>query len=263
MGRLQDKVAIITGGAQGQGAETSRVFVAEGAKVIITDVDTQHGEELARELGAAAIFLPLDVTDEEAWISVARKTIELHGRIDVLINNAGIIMSKAICDTTTTDIERMLQINVIGPFLGTKIVAPHMIKGGAGSIVNISSIQGLRASNGQGAYIASKWALRGFTKASAMELGHKGVRVNSIHPGGVNTVMSNPTGIPEEDFSKFMVDVPLQRIGKPIEIARVSAFLASDEASYITGAEIAVDGGATCGPYIKSIPGAPDAMMNV
>lgn len=257
MGRLQGKVAIITGGARGMGAATVRLFVSEGAKVLIADVLEAEGQALAQELGANAAYLRHDVTDEASWQAVVTKAKADFGGIDVLVNNAGVLLFKTIQTTEKAEFERVININLIGTFLGTRIVGAELIARGKGSIVNISSVDGMKAANGLGAYCASKWAVRGFTKVAAMEYGHKGVRVNSVHPGGVDTAMGNPYAEQKAEVNKRYTMVPLQRVGEPEEVARTSLFLASDDSSYLCGAEIAVDGGMLTGQYYVGFPGAP------
>ena len=257
MGKLAGKVAIVTGGARGMGAATSRLFVAEGAKVAIADVLDEAGEALAAELGDAARFFHLDVTDEANWAAVVGQVEATLGPVDALVNNAGILLFKSLLETTKAEYEKILGVNLVGEFLGIKAVAPGMIARGRGSIVNVSSVDGMKGANSLVAYASSKWGVRGLTKVAAMELGHKGVRVNSVHPGGVDTVMSNHSGAPREEVDKGYGNVPLQRIGGPEEVAAASAFLASDEASYIHGAEIVVDGGMTTGSYYMGFPGPP------
>lgn len=257
MGRLQGKVAIVTGGARGMGAATSRLFAKEGAAVVIADILAEEGEALARELGEKALFVRLDVRNEDEWKQVGDAALSRFGRIDVLVNNAAVVHFCDIENMAKEDLERVLGINVIGTLLGIKTIAPAMKQKGKGSIINISSIDGLRGCNGLSAYTASKWAVRGLTKSAALEFGPFGVRVNSIHPGGVDTVMGNPAGRPDAELNKDYTAVPLQRIGKPEEIANASLFLASDEASYVAGAELSVDGGWCAGYYQPALPGAP------
>jgi len=257
MARLDGKVAIITGGARGMGGATSRLFAAEGAKVVIADVLDKEGAALAEELKGSAIFQHHDVTDEASWSSVVAKAIATFGKVDILVNNAGILLFKTLLDTSKADYERVLGVNLMGAFLGIKAVAPHMIERGKGSIVNVSSTDGMKGANGLGAYSSSKWGLRGLTRVAAMELGHKGVRVNSIHPGGIDTAMGNPYSENRTEVNKRYTMVPLQRVGDPIEAARTSLFLASDDSSYLCGAEIAVDGGMLTGQYYVGFPGAP------
>ena len=257
MGRLDGKVAIVTGGARGMGAATCRRFVAEGAKVAIADVLTEQGEALAAELGDAAGFWQLDVTSEDAWADVVAAVETQFGGIDVLVNNAGVLLFRSILETTKADYERVLGVNLVGEFLGIKAVAPGMIARGRGSIINISSVDGMKGANSLAAYASSKWGVRGLTKVAAMELGHLGIRVNSVHPGGVDTAMTNYEGVPRERVSERFRNIPLQRVGAPEEIARATLFLASDDASYIAGSEIVVDGGMTTGQYYPLFPGAP------
>jgi len=257
MTRLKGKVAIITGGARGMGAATCRLFAAEGAKVVIADVLDADGEKLAKEIGGGARFMHLDVADESSWLAVLGRTASELGGLDVLVNNAGVLLFKAIADTSKADFDRVISINLAGTFLGTKLAGAEMVKRGRGSIVNISSVDGMKGANGLGAYSASKWGIRGLTKVAAMEFGHKGVRVNSVHPGGIDTAMGNPYAEPKEKVNKRYTMVPLQRVGDPEEVARTSLFLASDESSYLCGAEIAVDGGMLTGQYYSGLPGAP------
>ncbi|GLZ84562.1 3-alpha-hydroxysteroid dehydrogenase [Metapseudomonas resinovorans] len=257
MQRLANKVAIITGGARGMGAQTSRLFVKEGATVVIADLLEDEGHALAAELGEAASFRCLDVSKEEGWQQLVHETVERHGRIDVLVNNAAVLVFGAIEELTQTQFERALSINLTGTFLGIRSVAPIMREQRAGSIVNISSVDGLRGVNALAAYVSSKWGVRGLTKVAALELGPHGVRVNSVHPGGVDTVMSNPTGASREDLAPQYRTVPQQRIGAPEEIARATLFLASDEASYCNGSELSVDGGVAAGSYYPGLPGSP------
>jgi len=257
MGRLEGKVAIITGGARGMGEATSRRFVAEGAKVAIADVLEDSGRALAAELGDSARFWKLDVTSEEEWAQVVGEVEATFGGIDVLVNNAGILMFKTILETTKADFESVLGVNLVGEFLGVRTVAPGMIARGRGAIVNVSSVDGMKGANSLVAYASSKWGVRGLTKVAAMELGHKGIRVNSVHPGGVNTIMSNHDSVSRAEIDKAYAHVPLQRIGGPEEVAAASLFLASDDASYLNGAEIVVDGGMIVGAYYEGFPGAP------
>lgn len=257
MTRLKDKVALITGGARGMGAATTRLFAAEGAKVVIADVLDADGAALAKELGGRAIFVHHDVTDEASWANVIAKARSAFGEVDVLVNNAGILLFKTIAETQKADFEKVISVNLTGTFLGTRLVGAQMVARGKGSIVNISSADGMKGANGLGAYCASKWGIRGLTKVAAMEFGHKGVRVNSVHPGGIDTAMGNPYAQEKAEVNKRYTMVPLQRVGEPDEVARTSLFLASDDSSYLCGAEIAVDGGMLAGQYYVGFPGAP------
>ena len=245
MGRLDGKVALITGAAldRGQGACEARLFAREGATVVLTDVQRDAGRATAAAIGERASYRDLDVTDAAAWSAVVAETIERHGRIDVLVNNAGVWHTGGILDTTPEDYRRVVEINQTGVFLGMRAVAPFMRDQGSGSIVNISSAAGLRGDPAIHAYVASKWAVRGMTKAAALELAPFGVRVNSVHPGLIQTPMS------ATEFEPGKPDpgarIPMRRVGQPEEVAELVCFLASDASAYITGAEIAIDGAVT------------------
>jgi 3alpha(or 20beta)-hydroxysteroid dehydrogenase len=260
MGRLSGKVAIITGAARGMGEATARLFAAEGAKVALGDVMVKEGEAVAKDIGDNAFFKKLDVSSDDNWAEFVAAVVDKFGTVDTLVNNAGLVHFTPIEHFNPADAEKILGVNTVGPMLGTKHVAPIMKATGKGSIVNISSVDGLRGCNGLTLYTASKWALRGLTKSLAYELGTSGIRVNSVHPGGVNTAMGNARGLEAEQLNAAFARVPLQRIGEPNEIANASLFLASDEASYITGAELAVDGGWAAGYYQPVLPGAPEGL---
>lgn len=257
MGRLDGKVAVISGGAQGMGAATVELFVQEGAKVVFGDILDDKGRALADRLGPNAHYEHLDVREPADWKRVVAAAVSKFGKLDTLVNNAGVLLFSTIDDLKLEDLRRVLDINVIGMILGVQAATPEMRKNGKGAIVNISSVDGLKGCNGLAIYNASKWAVRGVTKSMAMEYGPAGIRVVSVHPGGVNTQMGNPTGNASEDLAPQYRGVPLQRIGEPLEVARTTMFLCSDDASYITGAEVAVDGGMTAGIYQPSLPGAP------
>lgn len=260
MGRLSGKVCIITGAARGMGEATARLFAKEGAKVAMGDVMVAEGEATAKDIGESAFFQKLDVSDDANWASFVAAVLDKFGKIDALINNAGLVHFTPIEMLKPEDFQRILGVNTLGPILGTKHVVPSMKKNGGGSIVNISSVDGLRGANGLTCYTASKWALRGVTKCHAYELGTSGIRVNSIHPGGVDTPMGNSAGRPKSEVNQVFRRIPLGRIGDASEIANASLFLASDEASYITGAELAVDGGWTAGTYLTMLPGSPEGL---
>ncbi|HTH28479.1 MAG TPA: SDR family oxidoreductase [Sphingobium sp.] len=260
MGRLQGKVAVVTGAARGQGEATARLFAREGAHVAVVDL-LDDGQAVADSIGASASFHRLDITDEEGWAGLRSSLMAAHGHIDVLVNNAAGILVGDILSLKKEAFEKLLNINVIGAFLGMKVLGEQMVAQGKGSIINVHSVGGLHGINGLGAYVASKWGLRGLTRTAAMEFGHRGVRVNGIFPGGIASPMAGVEEEPREVTNQRFVRQPIARIGEPEEVAYTSLFLASDEASYLAGAEIAVDGGLMSGRYEDFLPGAPAAML--
>lgn len=260
MGRLEGKVAVITGAARGQGEATARLFAREGAKVAVVD-RLDEGAGVAKSIGPAASFHAFDITEEAAWEGLRDELLAAHGKIDVLVNNAASIVVGEILTLKKSDFERILNINVIGAFLGMKILGAQMVAQGKGAIVNVHSVGGLHGINGLGAYVASKWGLRGLTRTAAMEFGHRGVRVNGIFPGGIASPMAGVEEESREVTNRRFVRQPIPRIGEPEEVAFTSLFLASDEASYLAGAEIAIDGGLMSGRYEDFLPGAPEAML--
>ena len=240
MGKLNGKVAIITGAARGQGAHEARRFVAEGARVVITDLNPA-GSDVAQELGEAAIFVAHDVADEAAWRAVVDRAVQSFGRLDVLVNNAGIFRPAGIGGTSAQDYDQHYRVNQLGVFLGTAAVIDAMKSAGGGSIINISSVAGMRGYPDMIAYSSTKWAVRGLTQCAARELAPHRIRVNSIHPGLVDTPMLDDHS--PEALAAFTAAVPLGRMGTPEDVAEIVTFLASDLSSYVTGAEIVVDGG--------------------
>jgi 3alpha(or 20beta)-hydroxysteroid dehydrogenase len=246
MGALEGKVAIITGAARGQGAAAARLFVAEGARVVVGDVLDDVGKELADSLGDAAIYRHLDVSSEDDWANVVSETVETLGGVDILVNNAGILRFAALPDMPLEDYLRIVNVNQVGTFLGMRAVSKPMMAAGKGAIVNISSVEGLAGMPYLTAYTATKFAIRGMTKVAALELGPHGIRVNSVHPGMIETDMvKDAAGGHDVDLSPAAKRIALRRMGQSEDIAEVVLFLASDRSAYVTGAELAADGGAT------------------
>jgi len=242
MSRLDGKIALITGAARGQGAAETRLFAREGAFVYCTDVLSEEGHALAAETGAT--FKYLDVTSEAQWREVVDAIIADHGRIDILVNNAGIFRLGRLVDTASEDYERIIAVNQFGVFFGMQTVAKYMCDAKSGAIVNISSLAGLEGTNGAFAYTASKWAVRGMSKSAAQELGRYGIRVNSVHPGMIDTDMFHQTpAIVGNKLDLALKSVPLRRVGNASEVAELVLFLASDASAYISGGEFAIDGG--------------------
>lgn len=245
--RLDGKVALITGGARGMGASEAQLFIDEGAKVVITDILDEDGRKTAARLsadGKNCVFLHHDVTSESDWDAVVNEALATFGQIDILINNAGIFERGSVLDTSLAMFERTMDINVTGVFLGMKTVAPHMVQRKTGSIVNISSVAGLNGTPGFLAYGASKWAVRGMTKGVAKELAPFGVRVNSIHPGIIDTPMLQTFDAAGEGVREAVrTRIPLGYEAEPIHVARLALYLGSDDSAYSTGSEFIVDGG--------------------
>lgn len=241
---LTGKVALITGAARGQGEAEARLFAERGAKVVIADLLDENAAKLVAELGDdRALAVHLDVSDPAQWAAALDAAKEEFGHVDVLVNNAGIFFQAPITETPLEHYRKLLEVNQIGAFLGMQTLTPHMAEIGGGSIVNIVSISSFAPLDLTAAYASSKSALLAMSKAAVGELGPLGIRVNMIHPGGVATDMGAPSGAVPQEYSK----APLGRIGQPREIATAASFLASDESSYCSGAEILVDGGWTVG----------------
>ena len=242
MGRLDERVALITGAAspRGQGAAEGKLFAREGALVVLADVSDDEGRATAASFGERVSYRHLDVTSETDWAATVDWILERHGRLDVLVNNAGIWLGKGLAETSLDDYLRVIGINQVGVFLGLHAVTPVMKAGGSGSVVNISSLAGLRGTNMPLAYAAAKWAVRGMSRAAAAELAPHGVRVNAVFPGYVDT------GMIDSGQEEIAQRVPLgRRLATPGEVAETVLFLASDAARYVTGAELVVDGGVT------------------
>lgn len=252
MGRLDGKVALISGAARGMGRAEARLFAAEGAKVAVCDVRDAEGKVVAEEIGANAIYQHLDVTNEDEWAAAVAVTTNAFGKLNVLVNNAGIAEAAPLAELTLDSYRRVTEVNQTGVFLGMRAVVEPMTAAGGGSILNISSIDGMIGMNHIISYVASKWAVRGMTKTAAMELASRGIRVNSIHPGFIHTHLS----VEDEshlEATHALLDAhtaklaPMRRTGEPEEIANLALFLASDESSYSTGSEFVADGGLIAG----------------
>lgn len=240
--RLEGKVAIVTGAAQGMGASHVKRFIKEGAKVVFTDINEELGKSFEAELGENAKFVKQDVTSEADWKNVVDQTVETFGGIDILVNNAGISMSTPLLDLSEKDYRKIVDINQVSVFLGIKAVVPTMSEAKSGSIINISSMNGLVG--GAVGYTDTKFAVRGITKAAALQVGALGIRVNSVHPGVVETPMVTE-GDAVELIKEFAKHIPVQRIAKPEEVSNLVLYLASDESAYSTGSEFVIDGGLT------------------
>ncbi|MFJ7493175.1 SDR family NAD(P)-dependent oxidoreductase [Streptomyces sp. NPDC097727] len=253
MGKLDGRVVLISGAARGQGEQEARLFAAEGARVVIADVLDEQGEALAEELGeGVARFVHLDVSREEDWQAAVAAAKDAFGGIDGLVNNAGILRFNELVATPLEEFQQVVQVNQVGAFLGIKNVAPEIEAAGGGTIVNTASYTGLTGMAFVGAYAATKHAVLGLTKVAAVELAAKGIRVNAVCPGAVDTAMTNPAALdptadPEESRAAvaelYRKLVPLGRIGQPEEVATLALFLTSDDSSYITGQPFVIDGG--------------------
>lgn len=236
MGRVEGKVVLISGGARGMGASHARMLVAEGAKVIIGDVLDEEGAALAGELGDAAIYHHLDVRDPEQWAAAVEAALSAFGTLNVLVNNAGTVALGSLRKFDLDQWHNVIDVNLNGTFLGMRAVIDSMIAAGGGSIINVSSIEGLRGAPMVHPYVASKWAVRGLSKSAALELARHNIRVNSLHPGFIRTPMT-------EHLPEDMVTIPLGRPGESEEVSTFVVFLAGDESSYATGSEFVMDGG--------------------
>ncbi|MGM9924530.1 MAG: SDR family NAD(P)-dependent oxidoreductase [Bacillus sp. (in: firmicutes)] len=246
MGRLDNKVAIITGAGGGQGEAEALLFAKEGAKVVVTDVQEGKVKLVVEEIierGGEAIGFFHDVTSEEKWIQVVQETINKFGKIDILVNNAGISINRSLHEITVDQWNKVMDINLTGAFLGMKHVIPNMIKNNGGSIINISSIAGLTGGSGANSYTASKGALRLLTKATAVDYAKHNIRCNSVHPGYIETPMTKDMFTNEQMMSWFKSNTPLPYLGKPEDIAYGVLYLASDESKFVTGIELPIEGG--------------------
>ena len=249
MGRLDGKVALVSGGAKGQGAAHARMMTQEGAKVVFGDILDAEGRQVESEIRAAggdATYVHLNVTSEADWQAAVARAEELYGKLDVLVNNAGILIRSSIEETTEDDFDRIMAVNVKGVFIGVKFAIPAMRRAGGGSIINISSTAGLVGSPGEtAAYSATKGSVRLFTKSIAVQHASENIRCNSIHPGPIETDMIRDTLSDPERWAERLRRLPLQRVGKPEDISYGVIYLASDESSFVTGAELVIDGGTT------------------
>lgn len=254
---VKDQVAIVTGAASGMGKAIAALLDREGAIVIATD---QVAADEKSPLGhnSPGIFVKLDVTQADDWMRVAALTEARYGPPSILVNNAGILHFASLLETPLERLRAIMEVNFMGAFQGIRTIAPIMAGAGQGSIVNICSIDATKATNGVAAYASSKWALRGLTKAAALELGPLGIRVNAVHPGGISTPMVRDATMTDVEFDAIYHDIPLQRAGLSEEVAEAVLYLASERSSYCTGTEIVVDGGATVGKYYSQLPGSPD-----
>jgi 3alpha(or 20beta)-hydroxysteroid dehydrogenase len=264
MGRLDGKVAIITGAARGTGEATARLFAREGARVVLGVILDDPGEQVAQSIGEAARYAHLDVTSEDDWRAAVEATVGAFGGVDVLVNNAAVLLMAAIADTTAADFERVVRVNQLGTFLGIKAVMEPMRRAGRGSIVNISSVDGLTAKNSLVAYASSKWGVRGITRVAALELGRFGIRVNAVCPEAGSPHMIAPyvpDGVDiEKATARSQPNLAPQRerttADKLLDIAKLVVFLASDDSASCTGADFAIDGGNTAGSVVRGLPGA-------
>ncbi|HSS10356.1 MAG TPA: glucose 1-dehydrogenase [Acidimicrobiales bacterium] len=253
MGKLDGKVALISGAARGQGEAEARLFAAEGAKVVLGDVLDDLGEQVAKDIGDDAIYQHLDVTDQKDWAAAVKTATVEFGRLDVLVNNAGILKVALTESMPLDDYMAIVNVNQVGCFLGMQAAIPALRAAGKGSIINTSSTNGLIGLPGLGAYTASKFAVRGMTKCAAMELGRDGIRVNSVHPGGIDTEMVRLPEFGNVDQDNAYAWQPIPRIGQPEEVAKLMVFLACDDSSFCTGAEFIIDGGFTAGPIVPGL----------
>ena len=246
--RLENKVALISGGARGMGAVEAKLFAKEGAKVVIGDMLEDEGRRVEAEInetGGQCLFVPLDVTDEDAWRRAVSEAVSRFGKLDILVNNAGIYRAHVVEETTADEWDLVMGVNAKGVFLGTKYAIPEMRKAGGGSIVNISSVAGLVGSKQTTAYTASKGAVRLLTKSTAIQYASDGIRANSIHPGTIETPMTEGLLSDAAMREDRMNRTPLGRLGRPEDVAYGALYLASDEASFVTGSELVIDGGRT------------------
>lgn len=257
MNRLQGKVALVTGGARGIGEGIVRRFVAEGASVLITDILDDAGQNLSDELGDKVQYFHHDVRNRSEWAAAIAKAEELFGSLSILVNNAGTIIFSAFEQHQDEQIDLLLDVNLRGVILGCQAAIPALERAGGGSIINMSSADGISGANAVSVYCATKFGVRGLTKALALELGPRKIRVNSIHPGGIYTPLANPMNTDRATYDKGFWIYPAQRAGDAADIGAAAAYLASDDAAYCMGTELSVDGGLNAGHYYMGLPGEP------
>jgi 3alpha(or 20beta)-hydroxysteroid dehydrogenase len=252
VGRLDGKVALISGAARGQGAAEARLFVVEGASVVLGDVLEEEGRATAADLGGAARFVPLDVTSEASWAAAVDAAVAAYGGLHVLVSNAGISPPPTpLVELTLADYEAVIRVNQIGTFLGLRAAVPAILASGGGSVVTVSSVGGVQGVAGLASYTSSKFAVRGLTRVAALELAAHGIRVNTVVPGPIDTAMMRPGFWGEVDLRPIMASrTPMGRVGRPEEVAELVCWLASDASSYCTGGEFAIDGGILAGPVV-------------
>ncbi|MDQ0775320.1 3alpha(or 20beta)-hydroxysteroid dehydrogenase [Streptomyces aurantiacus] len=259
MGKLDGRVVLVTGGARGQGEQEARLFVEEGAEVVVADVLDEQGETLAKELGARARYVHLDVSREDDWATAVAVAKEAYGKVDGLVNNAGILRFNALVDTPLDEFMQVVQVNQVGVFLGIRALAPEIEAAGGGTVVNTASYTGLTGMAYVGAYTATKHAIVGLTRVAALELAAKGIRVNAVCPGAIDTAMTDPALLDPATTTEaaaaaseaasaaiarlYRKLVPLGRIGRAEEVARLALFLSCEDSSYITGQPFVIDGG--------------------
>jgi 3alpha(or 20beta)-hydroxysteroid dehydrogenase len=256
-GRLDGKIALVTGAARGQGAAEARLFVAEGARVLLGDVLDDEGAAVAKDLGDAAVYRHLDVTSDDDWVAAVDDVRERWDGLHVLVANAAVFTRAVrIADLAVEEYERVIGINQVGCFQAVHHCAPLIVESGGGAITIVSSVNGLQGSAGSAAYTSSKFAVRGLAKVAALELARDNVRVNSVHPGAIDTFMISPDAFGGRDPRPRLADsVPAGRVGTPEDVAELICWLSSDAASYCTGAEFVIDGGMTAGPFVSMATG--------